>query len=292
MSPGGYLRGAAELEGPTAIPDRSHMFPKSVFIALIFLALLQVGCTLGLYLYVKAQVEPSWMTEKEVQCWRTIVKMREAPHTSDALSDDGGKLCDGIKLAFNAAVQKEAQGLNSEKQFHVGHDIMETSVLPSHNNHQTWPVAHLTIGNSTPGDQSIVHLKSWNDKLGWANVQNISYKNGTLKVLQDGFYFVYANICFRYHKATLKISRDPLQLMLYVCKGNKNGRPHETLMKGGSTANWSNNSVYNFYSVYQGGIFKLSAGEEIYIKASYAALLDPSQEATYFGAFKILPIHL
>ncbi|XP_063808931.1 tumor necrosis factor ligand superfamily member 11 [Pseudophryne corroboree] len=294
MSPGRYLRGAAELGGAPEIPDRLRTFPKSVLIALVLLALLQVGCTLGLFLYVKAQVNPSWMSEGEMQCWRAILKMRETPRSKDASSDDEGKLnlSDEMKLAFNAAVQKEVQGSISEKQPHTGNTVMEGSVLPSNNNHQTWPITHLTLGNNTADGPSIVHLKSWNNKLGWANEQNMSYNNGTLKVLQDGFYFVYANICFRHHRAARKLSQDALQLMLYVCKTNKSGRPPETLMKGGSTAIWSNNSVYNFYSVYQGGVFKLSIGEEIFIKASNAALLDPAQEATYFGAFKILPIHL
>lgn len=52
MSPGGYLRGAAALEGPPEIV-RPPNYQKSVYIALTFLALLQVGCTLGLFLYVK-----------------------------------------------------------------------------------------------------------------------------------------------------------------------------------------------------------------------------------------------
>lgn len=52
MSPGGYLRGAAALEGPPEIA-RTPNYQKSVYVALTFLALLQVSCTLGLFLYVK-----------------------------------------------------------------------------------------------------------------------------------------------------------------------------------------------------------------------------------------------
>ncbi|XP_069614326.1 tumor necrosis factor ligand superfamily member 11 [Ranitomeya imitator] len=241
MSPSRYLPGAAELGGRPEIRDRPHTFPRSVFIALLLLALLQVGCTLGLFFYVKAQA---------------------------------------------------VQGPMSQKQYHIGNEIMQDPVLSRSHNHETWPAAHLTLGNSTSGDSSIVHLRSWNHKEGWGNIQNMSYNNGTLKVLQDGYYFVYANICFRHHKGSPKTTQSNLQLMLYVSKLKKSGQPPETLLKGGSTTVWSNNSTFNFYSVYQGGIFKLLVGEEIFIRASNPALLDPAQEATYFGAFKILDIHL
>ncbi|KAM4046305.1 tumor necrosis factor ligand superfamily member 11 [Anomaloglossus baeobatrachus] len=265
MSPSGYLRGAAELGGPPEIRDRGQTFPRSVFLALLLLALLQVGCTLGLFFYVKAQVEP--------------------------FAKADGNVCEGTQLAINRAVEKAVQGL-SQKQFHIGNEIMPDPVLSRIHNHETWPAAHLTLGNSTSGDSTIVHLRSWNHKEGWGNIQNMSYNNGTLKVLQDGFYFVYANICFRHHKGAPKTTQSNLQLMLYVCKLKKSGQSPENLLKGGSTTVWSTNSTFNLYSVYQGGIFKLLAGEEIFIKASNPALLDPAQEATYFGAFKILDIHL
>ncbi|KAM3933221.1 tumor necrosis factor ligand superfamily member 11 [Leptodactylus fuscus] len=285
MNPGGYLRGTVDLGGPPEIRDRAHSFPRSVFIALLVLGLLQVGCTLGLFFYVKAQVEPN----KELQCWRTILKMRDAPLPMDTFVGEEEHECERIQLAFKGAVEKAVKGLVSQTQFHIGNDIMQDPVL---SRSQTWPAAHLTLGNSTPGDSAIVHLRSWNHKQGWANIQNMSYNNGTLKVLQDGYYFVYANVCFRHHKAAPKITQETLQLMLYVCKSNKSGRPPENLMKGGSTAVWSNSTLFTFYSVYQGGIFKLLAGEEIFIKATHAALLDPAQEASYFGAFKVLDIHL
>ncbi|XP_072266369.1 tumor necrosis factor ligand superfamily member 11 isoform X2 [Pyxicephalus adspersus] len=265
MSPGGYLRGAAALQGPPEIA-RTQTYHKSVYIALTFLALLQVGCTLGLFLYIK--MEPRCMCEKECDKERL-------------------KSCGEMK----EAVKEEIQGQSTQKQFHIGNDITEVSNHPRSQNHQNWPVAHLTFLNSTEGSQGIEQLSSWNYKEGWAHLQSMDYHNGTLRVLQDGYYFVYANICFRRHKATMKISQNPLQLMLYVNKLNKNGR-QTTLLKGGKTEVWANDSLYNFYSVYKGGVFKLVAGEGIIIKASNTALIDLSQEATYFGAFKLLDLYL
>ncbi|XP_018415973.1 PREDICTED: tumor necrosis factor ligand superfamily member 11 [Nanorana parkeri] len=270
MSPGGYLRGAAALEGPPEIVARSQTYQKSVYIAVTFLALLQLGCTLGLFLYVK--MEPRCICEKECDKERL-------------------KSCEVMKETITATVKKEIQAQSARNEPYVG-NAPEVSSHPRNLNHQTWPVAHLTYVNSTEtSNQGIEQLFSWNDKEGWAHLQNMIYRNGTLTVLQDGYYFIYANICFRRHKAALKISQNPLQLMLYVNKLYKNGK-QKTLLKGGKTEIWSNDSLYNFYSVYKGGVFKLVAGEGILIKASNTALIDLSQEATYFGAFKILDIYL
>ncbi|XP_040197236.1 tumor necrosis factor ligand superfamily member 11 isoform X2 [Rana temporaria] len=280
MSPGGYLRGAAALEGPPEIV-RPPNYQKTVYIALTFLALLQVGCTLGLFLYVK--MEPRCMCEKECDKERL-------------------KSCGELKEAISAAVQKEIQALSTQKQYHagnsstqkqyhVGNAFTEVSGHPRSHNHQTWPVAHLTFVNSSQNSQRVEPIYSWNYKEGWGHLQNMSYHNGTLTILQDGYYFVYANICFRHHKAVMKISQNNLQLMLYVKKVTKSGE-RKTLLKGGKSEVWSNESVYNFYCVYTGGVFKLVAGEGILIEASNTALIDLSQEATYFGAFKILDIFL
>ncbi|XP_053311444.1 tumor necrosis factor ligand superfamily member 11 [Spea bombifrons] len=274
MSPGGYLRGAEELRALES-PDRSHTLPRSVLFALIFLAVAQVGCTLGLFLYFKAQMDPGWI--------------------SNQLPDDKQKLLlfEQLKQKFSAAGQKDVPDMVSEKQVHVGNAVIDASNTLRDSNPQKWPVAHLTIANVTTTDDTKVNLTSWYYKEGWANLQNMSYNNGKLKVLQDGFYFIYANICFRHHKGSKKALGDKaLQLLMYICKTNKNRRPFQTLMKGGNTEVWSRNSVYNFYSVYQGGVFKLLAGEEIFIQASYSQLLDVAPEATYFGAFKILDLHV
>ncbi|OCT92698.1 tumor necrosis factor ligand superfamily member 11 [Xenopus laevis] len=285
MSPGGYLRGAAEIQGAPENADRSRAVPRSVYVALFILALAQIVCTLGLFLYFKAQGDLSLMPE--LHCWEAIVKKREHGHTKDSSVQEDLMLCEGIKQAFSTAVEKELHGLLSSKQFQVGNARTEARYGTRNN---SWPVAHLTVGSITPinSEQSKVNLTSWNFREGWANLRNIKYHNGKLEILQDGYYFVYANLCFRHHILKGKEYRDKaLQLMIYICKATNNRRPYETLMKGGKTAIWSNNSVYHFYSVYQGGVFKLHAGDEIFIQASYLELLDPAQEATYFGAFKI-----
>ncbi|CAH2224016.1 tumor necrosis factor ligand superfamily member 11 [Pelobates cultripes] len=281
MIPSGYLRGA---------PESADRMPRSALCALIFLAVAQVGCTLGLFLYFKAQIDSTRMSDKELQCWRAIMKMGN-PLNSKCCDDDNVHECEGVEQASNSAVEKVIQAVEPERRIHAGSDVKDIlHTLKNINRRKGHEVAHLTIHNITYG-VSKVNLTSWKVKEGWANLQNMSYNNGKLRVLRDGFYFVYANICFRHHKSSSNfvetVRGKPLQLMLYICKISKNGRDLHTLMKGGKTEVWTNDTDYHFYSIYQGGVFRLQADEEILIQSSYTQLLDPTQEATYFGAFKI-----
>ncbi|XP_025779815.1 tumor necrosis factor ligand superfamily member 11 [Puma concolor] len=155
----------------------------------------------------------------------------------------------------------------------------------------TQPFAHLTI-NATdiPSGSHKVSLSSWYHDRGWAKISNMTFSNGKLIVNQDGFYFLYANICFRHHETSGDLATEYLQLMVYVTKTSIKIPSSHTLMKGGSTKYWSGNSEFHFYSINVGGFFKLRSGEEISIEVSNPSLLDPDQDATYFGAFKVLDI--
>lgn len=135
-----------------------------------------------------------------------------------------------------------------------------------------------------------VSLSSWYHDRGWAKISNMTFSNGKLIVNQDGFYFLYANICFRHHETSGDLATEYLQLMVYVTKTSIKIPSSHTLMKGGSTKYWSGNSEFHFYSINVGGFFKLRSGEEISIEVSNPSLLDPDQDATYFGAFKVLDI--
>lgn len=135
-----------------------------------------------------------------------------------------------------------------------------------------------------------VSLSSWYYNRGWAKISNMTFSNGKLIVNQDGFYYIYANICFRYHETSGNLASEYLQLMVYVIKTSIKIPSSQTLMKGGSTKNWSGNSEFHFYSINVGGFFKLRSGEEISIEVSNPSLLDPDQDATYFGAFKVRDI--
>lgn len=118
----------------------------------------------------------------------------------------------------------------------------------------------------------------------------MTFSNGKLIVNQDGFYYLYANICFRHHETSGDLATEYLQLMVYVTKTSIKIPSSHTLMKGGSTKYWSGNSEFHFYSINVGGFFRLRSGEEISVEVSNPSLLDPDQDATYFGAFKVRDI--
>eukprot|EP00069_Balaena_mysticetus_P001598 bmy_15442T0 len=135
-----------------------------------------------------------------------------------------------------------------------------------------------------------VSLSCWYHDRGWAKISNMTFSNGKLIVNQDGFYYLYANICFRHHETSGNLTANYLQLMVYVTKTSIKIPSSHTLMKGGSTKYWSGNSEFHFYSINVGGFFKLRSGEKISIEVSNPSLLDPDQDATYFGAFKVRDI--
>lgn len=141
----------------------------------------------------------------------------------------------------------------------------------------------------SPGSHK-VSLSSWYHDRGWAKISNMTFSNGKLVVNQDGFYYLYANICFRHHETLGDLATEYLQLMVYVTKTSVKIPSAHTLMKGGSTKYWSGNSEFHFYSIHVGGFFKLRSGEEISLEVSNPSLLDPDQDATYFGAFKVRDI--
>lgn len=150
-----------------------------------------------------------------------------------------------------------------------------------------WVLNHVPLPSS--GSHK-VSLSSWYHDRGWAKISNMTFSNGKLIVNQDGFYYLYANICFRHHETSGDLDTEYLQLMVYVTKTSIKIPSSHTLMKGGSTKYWSGNSEFHFYSINVGGFFKLRSGEEISIEVSNPSLLDPDQDATYFGAFKVRDI--
>lgn len=135
-----------------------------------------------------------------------------------------------------------------------------------------------------------MNLTSWHHNQGWGKVFNMTFSDGKLIANHDGFYYLYANICFRHHETSGNLTGQALQLMVYVTKTDVKRRNAIILMKGGSTKYWSGNSEFHFYSVNVGGFSKLKSGEIISIQVSNPSLLDPSPEGTYFGAFKIREI--
>ncbi|XP_060050751.1 tumor necrosis factor ligand superfamily member 11 isoform X2 [Erinaceus europaeus] len=295
------LRGAEEM-GSGAAPHESPpppapAAPRSLFPALLGLGLGQVACSVALFLYFRAQMDPNRISEDDTHCINRIFKLQENADLQDTtLESQDSKLipdsCKRIKQAFQAAVQKELQHIVRSQHMRA-EKVAEGSWLdmPRRDKPDLQPFAHLTI-NATdiPAGSHKVSLSSWYHDRGWAKISNMTFSNGKLTVNQDGFYYLYANICFRHHETSGDLPTEYLQLMVYVTKTSIKIPSSHTLMKGGSTKYWSGNSEFHFYSINVGGFFKLRSGEEISIEVSNPSLLDPDQDATYFGAFKVRDI--
>ncbi|XP_004680187.1 PREDICTED: tumor necrosis factor ligand superfamily member 11 [Condylura cristata] len=310
-----YLRGSEEMcsggsgapqEGPLHAPPtptqpaqhQPAAASRSMFVALLGLGLGQVVCSVALFLYFRAQMDPNRISEDDTHCINRIFKLHENVDLQDiTLESQDTKLipdsCKRIKQAFQAAVQKELQHIVRAQYVRAEKAMVDDSGLDlaRRGKPAMQPFAHLTI-NATdiPSGSHKVSLSSWYHDRGWAKISNMTFSNGKLIVNQDGFYYLYANICFRHHETSGDLATEYLQLMVYVTKTSIKIPSSHTLMKGGSTKYWSGNSEFHFYSINVGGFFKLRSGEEISIEVSNPSLLDPDQDATYFGAFKVRDI--
>ncbi|XP_005037997.1 PREDICTED: tumor necrosis factor ligand superfamily member 11 [Ficedula albicollis] len=286
-SPGG---GALPISHPHPPPAS-----RSLLAALVLLGLGQVVCSVALFLYFRAQMDPTRISKEHAHCVRTLFGHQESTDLHDAsFESQEAKLipesCRSVKQALQRAVQREVQRAMGRTPPRPEKAAMEALGLELYrrNKPEKQPFAHLIIDDKNiPSGTRKVNLTSWHHDKGQANLSNMTFNDGKLIVNQDGFYYLYANICFRHHETSGNLTKRGLQLMVYVIKTNLKIRRFDVLMKGGSTKYWSGNSEFHFYSVNVGGFFKLKSGEMISIQVSNPLLLDSSQEATYFGAFKV-----
>nr|XP_006124454.1 tumor necrosis factor ligand superfamily member 11 [Pelodiscus sinensis] len=241
-------------------------------------------------------MDPNRITEEDTHCLRTLFNLQESTDLQEsAVENQEAKLmsesCRRMKQVIQGAMQKEAQRIITEREPpRSGKAIMGTSWfdLSNRNKPEKQPFAHLIIDDKNiPAGTRKVNLTSWHHDKGQAILSNMTFRDGKLIVNQDGFYYLYANICFRHHETSGNPIKRGLQLMVYMIKTNLKIKRSDVLMKGGSTKYWSENLEFHFYSVNIGGFFKLKSGEVISIQVSNPSLLDSSQEATYFGAFKV-----
>lgn len=50
---------------------------------------------------------------------------------------------------------------------------------------------------------------------------------------------------------------------------------------------WAPDAEYALHSVYQGGLFELRAGDEIFVSVSSPTMVNAEESASYFGAFRL-----
>ncbi|XP_078075455.1 tumor necrosis factor ligand superfamily member 6-like [Mustelus asterias] len=169
--------------------------------------------------------------------------------------------------------------LNKIKQVQEGVEGKQEKIVGSPViNKPTEIVAHLTGMNVTKSSTTLV----WENKMGVAFTQGISYNAGALIINETGFYFIYTKIYFRGQQC-----ESNLLLEHTVFKRTKLYRDAIELMKTRNSINcfwldedWSRDS-------FQSGIFKLSKGDHIYVSVSNPALVNFEEFNTFFGLHKL-----
>uniref|UniRef100_A0A3Q0R292 Tumor necrosis factor ligand superfamily member 10 n=1 Tax=Amphilophus citrinellus TaxID=61819 RepID=A0A3Q0R292_AMPCI len=198
--------------------------------------------------------------------------------------------------------QKVTESIISKQTF------IEARTMPRHFNNSgskfmspvtQRPSAHLTLRDTRfssspstmPGlHQSCRHLvRSWaNQSLG-AHLHNMTLSNGKLRVPQDGRYYLYSQVYFRYPSpAASEGDQRSVSHQLVQCVYKKTSYPSPIqLLKGVGTKCWAPDAEYALHSVYQGGLFELRAGDEIFVSVSSPTMVNAEESASYFGAFRL-----
>ncbi|NXK51236.1 TNF10 factor, partial [Chauna torquata] len=160
------------------------------------------------------------------------------------------------------------------------------------------PSAHLTLRPQSlaqDGDskhfgnlsQSCRHaIARWEDSTIHSHLQNITYRDGRLRVNQAGKYYVYSQIYFRYpsDRASTRVSVP--QLVQCINWKTSYSQPI-LLLKGVGTKCWAPEADYGLHALYQGGLFELKAGDELFVSVSSLAINYNDAAASYFGAFRL-----
>ncbi|NWX24202.1 TNF10 factor, partial [Aegotheles bennettii] len=158
------------------------------------------------------------------------------------------------------------------------------------------PSAHLTLRPQSlaqDGDskrfgnlsQSCRHaIARWEDSTIHSHLQNITYRDGRLRVNQGGKYYVYSQIYFRYPSDGARVSVP--QLVQCINWKTSYSQPI-LLLKGVGTKCWAPEADYGLHALYQGGLFELKAGDELFVSVSSLAIDYTDAAASYFGAFRL-----
>uniref|UniRef100_A0A8C7ZAN4 TNF superfamily member 10, like n=1 Tax=Oryzias sinensis TaxID=183150 RepID=A0A8C7ZAN4_9TELE len=321
MVPTGGPSGAARRETP------SKMWLAMVVIVVV---VLQIASTTGLFVYLNmsiSQVRSQGVTE-ELRCLGLLNALdQDIPdQVAQLLGEPCIKLAEGIK----AYISKVTENIISKQTF------IEARKMPISFNNSNFmshvvqrPSAHLTLRDTTsqagvanhaaitPGlHQSCRHMvRSWANQSFGAHLHNMTLSNGKLRVPQDGRYYLYSQVYFRYpspvasdgdqrsvsHQLVQCVYKktsypSPIQVKCCLDENQKkancfNNAEHLhsllQLLKGVGTKCWAPDAEYSLHSVYQGGLFELRAGDELFVSVSSPTMVNADESSSYFGAFRL-----
>ncbi|NWI62771.1 TNF10 factor, partial [Todus mexicanus] len=237
-------------------------------------------------LQLKAQAPGS---AEELRCLQAINQQQEGSSLEELITNQSClKLANTIKAyVATPRVPVLAEARRSYVNTSEGQVPPKTAGKPS---------AHLTLrphSLAQDGDskrfgnlsQSCRHaIARWEDSTIHSHLQNITYRDGRLRVNQAGKYYVYSQIYFRYPSAGARASVP--QLVQCINWKTSYSQPI-LLLKGVGTKCWAPEANYGLHALYQGGLFELKAGDELFVSVSSLSIDYNDAAASYFGAFRL-----
>ncbi|KAK3555690.1 hypothetical protein QTP86_029084, partial [Hemibagrus guttatus] len=299
-----YLRSSSFIMAQPKIPVEppSRLWITTVF---VIMAVLQVASTTGLFVYLNmsvAQARSQGMSE-ELRCLGLLNALEKDQEVPDGLVQLFGEPCIRLAEGIKTYISK-VRGGGSTVAWWLGEHRQTAEprlkVLPGGKQR---PSAHLTLRDNglqgptslTPQrdlHQSCRHLvRSWGNQSFGSHMHNMTLSNGRLQIPQAGRYYLYAQIYFRY--LTLSDGKhqsgsESQQVVQCVYKKTAYVQPIQ-LLKGVGTKCWSPDSENALHSIYQGGMFELRAGDEIFVSVSAPTAVHAEDSSSYFGAFRFDP---
>ncbi|XP_061103563.1 tumor necrosis factor ligand superfamily member 10-like [Conger conger] len=266
-----------------------------VAMVVIVVVVLQIASTTGLFVYLNmsiSQVKTQGVTE-ELRCLGLLNALDKDQEIPPNLAQLFGEPCIKLAEGIKAYISKVTENIVSKYTF------QEAQAQPRINHVSTSatsprPSAHLTLRDSglqvfAPQPdlhQSCRHpLRSWGNHSFGAHLHNMSLWNGRLRVPREGRYYLYSQVYFRYPSPG-QGDQSSHQLVQCVYKKTSYARPIQ-LLKGVGTKCWAPDAEYALHSVYQGGLFQLQAGDEVFISVSSPSAVHADDSSSYFGAFRL-----
>ncbi|XP_032558008.1 tumor necrosis factor ligand superfamily member 10-like [Chiroxiphia lanceolata] len=286
--------------GPGAVRGqrRRRCGPLWGSVAVMAILAVQIASTTGLFVYftmaiskLKSQAPGS---VEELRCLQMLNQQPEGSSLEELSSSQTClKLASTIK-AYVATVTENILRRSAVKEARRSYFNTSEGQVPPKTARK--PSAHLTLrpqsltqdgtserfGNLS---QSCRHaITRWEHSTLHSHLQNITYRDGRLRVEQPGKYYVYSQIYFRYRSAGAQDSGP--QLVQCIQWQPPHSQPI-LLLKGVGTKCWAPEADYGLHALYQGGLFELKAGDELFVSVSSLAIDYNDAAASYFGAFRL-----
>ncbi|CAL8241390.1 unnamed protein product [Merluccius merluccius] len=249
------------------------------------------------------QVRSEGVTE-ELKCLSLLNALDKDQDIPDQLAQLFGEPCIKLAEGIKAYISKVTENIISKQTF-IEARTMPRTFNASGSKFMTSvpqrPSAHLTLRDtSAQGEEDVVcppalhqscrHVvRSWANQSFGAHLHNMTLTNGKLRVPQDGRYYLYSQVYFRYPSpAASDGDQRSVSHQLVQCVYKKTSYPSPIqLLKGVGTKCWAPDAEYALHSVYQGGLFELRAGDELFVSVSSPTMVNADDSSSYFGAFRL-----